>query len=339
MRFPLSVLFSVSILSIASSHEKPATIPVVTTWEELQKLPPIVLEDGVKVRLGLEANKFPQWSGGLLYCLTEGHRAFSESDSTSLGPVNVTFTYENDKAGQAEKQKHAPEGTDRKGNYLYVRPLPVDRVGYYDVTVMDRKSNVIAKAQIAGTKDFFHPWMPWLHDSGRRESPFEGIALPNVDSIGPLVVIEAGKGPKGRLPTLLAVDEKPKLTIKMAGKTMVIGAESEFTTFRPDLHFLARWWVNGKPFMPKQIDKLWRFEVTGRVTEEKELSLEVEFHPERLGAKPGDKIGLQLMYVGDEWAWCAGASLVPCASLWRKNAENVRVSNRIEFDVPKERGQ
>ncbi len=117
----------------------------------------------------------------------------------------------------------------------------------------------------------------------------------------------------------------------MKGKEIVIRADSEFTTSRPDYHFLARWWVNGKPFVPKQSDTLWEFSGYGRVSEEKELRLEFEFRPERLGAKPGDKIGLQLLHCESQWAWCGlekiGAS--------RTHGENVRVSNRIEFDVPK----
>lgn len=41
-------------------------------------------------------------------------------------------------------------------------------------------------------------------------------------------------------------DDRPKLTIRKIGKEIVIRAQTAFTTSRPDYHFLARWWVNGK---------------------------------------------------------------------------------------------
>jgi hypothetical protein len=158
--------------------------------------------------------------------------------------------------------------------------------------------------------------------------------LPNVDSLNPAAYIEPGKARKGKLPTQLPSNEKPKLTIKMVGKEIVIRAESEFTTSRPDYHFLARWWVNDKPFVPKQINDFRGFKGYGRVSEEKELRLEFEFHPERLGAKPGDKISLQLMHSEGEWSWCVGTSLAKGGGSSRKNGENVSISNRLEFDVP-----
>ncbi|MCI0381276.1 MAG: hypothetical protein L0215_27135 [Gemmataceae bacterium] len=63
MRCLLAFLFGISLAPGALPQEKPARIPVVKTWEELQAPPPIDLGDGVKIRLGLEADKFPQWSG------------------------------------------------------------------------------------------------------------------------------------------------------------------------------------------------------------------------------------------------------------------------------------
>ena len=176
--------------------------------------------------------------------------------------------------------------------------------------------------------------MPWLQGLDHPVTPWEGIVLPNVDNLGPAAFLEPGKARKGKLPTLLPSDEEPKLTIKMEGKEVVIRAASEFTTSRPDYHFLARWWVNDKPFVPKQIDKFWLFNGYGLVSEDKELRVEVDFRPGRLGAKPGDKIGLQLMHAEEEWTWCARSSHAK-ESAAHKNGENVRVSNRIDFVVPK----
>lgn len=317
------------------AQNTPACIPIVKTWEDLQMLPPIDLGNGVKIRLGLEADKVPQWSGALLFCLAEGY-APSEGGSGKppFGPVHAEFVFEKEKVEAAEI-RWASKPKSPKGTYLYVRALPIDRVGAYHVSVTDREGKVLGKALVDGTKDVFHPWMPWLEGLSQPVTPWEGIAIPNVDSLGPAAHIEQGEAKKGKLPTFLPGDEKPRLTIKMEGKEIVIRAESEFTTSRPDYHFLARWWVNDKPFMPKQTDKLGEFAGYGRVSDDKELRLQFEFRPERIGAKPGDKIGLQLMHSEGKWAWCTGTSLAQHASSLREHGENVSVSNRIDFAVPR----
>lgn len=331
----LAFLFSITIVPGVFGQSNPARIPAVKTWEELQALPPIDLGDGVKIRLGLEADRVPQWSGALLYCLAEGYAPPSSgSGQPPFGPVHADFVFENEQEA-AEVMRWGNNGESLKGTYLYVRALPVARVGTYHVTVTDRQGKVLATAPVHGTKDFFHPWMPWLQGLYQPVTPWVGIALPNLDCLGPAGFIEPGKARKGKLPALLPSDEKPKLTIKIEGKEIVIRAESEFTTSRPDYHFLARWRVNDKPFVPLQTDKLWVFNGYGRVSEDKELRLEFAFRPERLGARPGDKIGLQLMHSEGEWAWCAGSSLAKGGDSSRKHGENVSVSNRIEFEVPK----
>jgi hypothetical protein len=334
MRCLLAFVFIIALVPSVMGQNNPVRIPVVKTWEDLQTVPPIELGDGVKIRLGLEAEKVPQWSGALLYCLSEGYTPPSSgSGKRSFGPVYAAFTFEKEKEA-VDMMRWGTNDKNPKGTYLYVRVLPIARVGAYHVNVTDHQDKVLAKASVDGTKDVFHPWMPWLKGLAQPVTPWEGIALPSVNSIGPAELIEPGKTRKGPLPTLLPGDEKPKLTIKMEGKEIVIRAESEFTTSRPDYHFLARWWVNDKPLVPKQTDTLWGFFGYGRVSENKELRVEFEFRPERLNAKPGDKIGLQLMHAENQWAWCAGTSLNKSSSS-RKLGESVRVSNRIEFVVPK----
>ena len=86
--WPVLVVIGQVFLPPAQCQEKPAAarIPVVKTWKELQELPPIDLGDGVKIRVGIEATKVPQWSGALLYCLTEDiHRHPRVTGSCVLG--------------------------------------------------------------------------------------------------------------------------------------------------------------------------------------------------------------------------------------------------------------
>jgi hypothetical protein len=235
------------------------------------------------------------------------HSAVLRQGKTPLGPVHVDFAFGKGKEERlAQKINWESKSKSPKGTYLYVRALPVDRVGTYHATVTNRDGKVLAAAVVEGTRDFFHPWMPWLHGFEHFVAPWEdGIALPRLDSLAPAIFLEPGKAYKGKLPTFLPDDEKPALTIKKVGKELVIRADTNFTTSRPERHFLARWWVNGKPFVPKQTDKFSIFAGYGLVKEDEELRVEFDFRPERLGARPGDKISLQLMHSESCWDWCA----------------------------------
>jgi hypothetical protein len=337
MRFCVALLLSVIVVPQVLGQEKLAPIAVVKTWKELQEQPPIDLGDGVKIRLGMEAAKLPQWSGGLLYCLTEGYTPPSGGGGEPpFGPVHATVTFGDEKVVKGKMKWGISPKEAPKGDYLFVRAFAMDRVGKYSVRVTDSKGKLLAEASIEGSKDYFHPWMPWLRGYERPKTPWEsGIALPTMPDISPLVFIEPGKKKEGKLPTLLPSDEKPSLTIKMEGKEIVIRAETEFTDSRPDYHFLARWWVNGKPFVPKQTETFWGFIGYGRESADKELRQGFEFFPERLGAKVGDTIGLQVMHAERGWEWCAGQICEKQLGDCKAESEYVRVSNRIEFVVPK----
>lgn len=328
----MSSLFLITVIPDVATHHEPARIPVTKRWEDLQAQPSIDVGAGVKIRLGLEGARVPQWSGVLLYCLAEGYAPPSGgSGKTPFGPVHADFAFAGEKKA-AQFMRWGSNGKRPMGTYLYVRALPISRVGTYQVMVTDRQGKVLAAAPVEGTRDSFHPWMPWLKGLAHPEAPWEGIALPTVNTLGPVLMLEPGEARKGRLPTLLPSAQEPTLTIAKEGKVVVIRAETAFTTSRPDYHFLARWWVNGKPFVPKQIDQFRDFAGYGLVSEGKELRVEFDFHPERLGATRGDKIGLQLMHSEGAWNWCADSHL---GKRGASRSDNVRVSNRIDFEVPK----
>src|SRR5438132_2651863 len=169
---------------IASANEGPASIRVVKTWKELENLPPIELGAGVKIRLGLEAAKVPQWSGVLLYCLTEGYAPASHGAGATLGPLCATCQFGEGKTNESEAKWGRAKKDWSKGSYLFARAIPADRIGIYHVTVTDIQRKVIAKGTVEGTKDFFHPWMPWFYlrhgEDVDKNVPAKGIALPTV---------------------------------------------------------------------------------------------------------------------------------------------------------------
>ena len=111
-----------------------------------------------------------------------------------------------------------------------------------------------------------------------------------------------------------------------------------------DEHFLARWWVNGIPFVPGLIQPKaleWAGSGGGQMSNVKlmELSLFLDTEARRdLGVKPGDTVGLQLMY-------CPAGHQIVSAQLQKQesmaivqsteNMENFQpiVSNRVDFVV------
>jgi sugar phosphate isomerase/epimerase len=324
-----------SAVSVARAKDEasPARIAVVKTWKDLQSEPPITLGDGVKVRLGISADKGPRWSGAFLYCLTEGYvPASGGRGPVPLGPVHAAFTFGNAKSlpEQADWGAAKKKGGWPMGSYLFVRVLPVNRVGTYHVRVMHAKGRLVAEAALEGTRDDFHPWMPWFFlgevEELAEQNPAAGIALPTWSRFGPVGFAEAGEILPGDLPTVIPAAPKPGFGISFDGDEVVIHANTEFTASRPELHFLARWWVNDKPFVPAQVKKSWEMMGYGLVLQEKDLRVPLGFAPDRLGAKPGDRIGLQLLYCPGGWNWCSGRGHGAF-----RGSEVPWMSNRIDF--------
>jgi hypothetical protein len=337
MQSSLAMLAVLGMLHGVSDHGRHDWIRVVRTWEDLKAQPAIELGGGVRVRLGLEADRIPQWSGAYLYCLAENYVRQGSGVGRPVGPVRVDFVVDGPRLDEAkEVYEWGRQIAERPtGNCLYVRPLTVHVAGRFRLTVTGPKGRTIAQAFVDGTREAFHPWMPWLDGLHDPKTPGEGIALPQVDGFEPIESVESGVIRTGPLPRYLPGDRQPKLTIEVKDNEIVIRSETDFTTSRPDYHFLARWWVNDRPFLPKQL-KVCRSSVGyGLVSEDTELQLTFEFRPERLRAKAGDKIGLQLMHAEGEWQWCTEHPWAHGGGSFRRGGENVRVSNRIDFIAPR----
>jgi hypothetical protein len=335
MRNAVVILLAFGVAPGGVSADEPASIKVVKTWKDLHDVPPIHLGGGVKVRLGLEAATVPQWSRALLYCLTDGYTPSSSRSGPTIGPVFATFHFVNEKETKNEgKWGSAKDKVWPQGSYLFAGALPVDCVGSYDIKVTDRHGKMIARGTLEGTKEVFHPWMPWFYlrevEELARQTPAKGIALPRVDEMGPIAFLRPGKMISGNLPTLLPTKQTPKLTIRKRRDNVIIQSEKELHAKHPQFHFLARWWVNDNPFVPQQTNSFWESMRRGILVYEKELSMPLSFDPALIGAKPGDKVGLQILYCQSEWGWCAPRMLGGRGEL---NRANLRLSNRIDFVV------
>jgi hypothetical protein len=315
----------------------PPGIAVVKTWQELHAQPAIDLGDGVKVHLGIAADKCPQWGAVFLYCLTDGYvPANDNSGYQSLGPVVANFRHEKDLpyAGggphQGEKNEIAAAG-----HCLFVQMLAPVRTGTYRVDITNQERKLIAKTALECTSDAVHPWMPWFFLSRDTMGRAEGIALPAWRNTRPVATVEAGKELPVALPTVVPTKPAWWFKVSVDGDDVLIHSALEFTASRPDYHFLTRWWVNDKPFVPKQIKHLFGIAGYGRLYQDTQKRIPLKLMPQHLGAKPGDKIGLQLLYCPNQWALFTEHESLDGFG----GPEEPWLSNRVDFIAPEVKAQ
>ena len=101
-------------------------------------------------------------------------------------------------------------------------------------------------------------------------------------------------------------------------------------------HLLARWWVNGEPWMPGELAELEAFahEGSGRYVENRRLQVDLDLDPTALGAESGDRIGLQLLHVPRGWSHVGEGMEMMQAMLDHAEPPRTRMSNRIDFVAP-----
>ncbi len=158
-------------------------------------------------------------------------------------------------------------------------------------------------------------------------NPAAGLALPSWCGMLPLQT--TGLAGRASLPQLLpkAVDVGFHLSIQ--GNELSVNASSEFIVVRPDWHFLTRWWVNGRPFIPRQV-KNWS-DQNGIISHGKKAYMTMDFDPSRLEAGRGDRISLQLLYSESGWTFTGP---IESALGLHEGRPDVRLTNRIEWVVP-----
>jgi hypothetical protein len=302
------------------------SIQVTQTWRDLLNQPAISLEKGT-ARLGIEALQAPYRSGVLLYCLTDGYSLPQEwSETSRLGPFKLVVQHEDDNDEKAQEVGqmawHDPPDISQSIT-LFRRSIPLDRPGKFFITLLTLNDQLVGQAIVTATRPGFHPWMPLERSPGPNEAEDDdgrydavahvrnrakGIAIPRFEGMEPLPFRGDGSERKVRrrvgekLPTLFPTNHsnaRDSLTIRAAGTDLIIESRESIILARPDWHFLVRWWVNDKPYIPEQLDAF--ADQNGIVITGKTLYLYLDFLPERIGAKEGDNVDLQLLYCKNGW--------------------------------------
>jgi hypothetical protein len=185
----------------------------------------------------------------------------------------------------------------------------------------------IGLPNIRGSAGFFRGGLP-----GPGVSPAQQLRWAQLESrCGklPSRMVLPGKGP---LPKLIpdGIDPKMELSLDPDKVVLRVVSQDELTTYRPDWHFLCRWWVNGKPFIPAQADSIPSLGGGATIYPDEDVLLQLQFNAKELGAGSGDEIELQLLYCPQSWLAVKNPQNIETSG----STEFPRLTNRVHFKVP-----
>lgn len=339
--------------SVRADEKTAKSIPVVSTWGELRKSPVVSSGDYGHARVGIRATEAPRNSGVLVYCLVSQFdpMAFpSRFDHEAvLGPLDCQIGTGDQLIARAKVLMEQTRFTEDATEVLFTRVVAIDQIRQFVVELKERNgTTVIARGTVSGTDTPYHGWSPFSPGTKLQadlpadetdtyyatlSSRPRGIALPAHDGMSPVDWDGSNRrhADSDRLPTLIPTKANGSLTLEGDHRRLRIRSTTEMIVARPDWHFLARWWVNGKPFTAPAGQSI--SDQNGLIITGRRIDITFEFDGADVGAKSGDTIGLQLLHLPDGWR------VVHSFAEARLAAEEVsvevpRLTNRIEFQVP-----
>lgn len=300
-----------------AAEAAPAEIARVETWEDLQARPAIRLSSGATVRLGVERARSPRRTSVLVYCLTDGYstpRGWRESDR--LGPLRLRVRREGDAARGEEIRSLAEHaGPEASGRLCFLSAVRLPSAGSYRLEARELGGRLVARGTVVATDEAAQAWLrfapgPRTLDRPGEEDPFhrltprvEGAVLPRWVSSTPMVV-DGRRGDRrikilarGRLPTAVPRAPHSGIRLEVRGEDLLVTTEESIITSRPDWHFIARWWVRGKPVEPSELEAL--SDMNGLLSTGKRLRLRLAPRAALPGVDPGDRVEVQLLYCRD----------------------------------------
>jgi len=306
-------------------------VPVVRTLAELEASP-VVMVDGEKIHLGIEAERCALGSGVLLYCVPVGGSYGKETSGreweNQLGPVRVELSYPGVPEIRREFDFVVQCFEDVDNPVLFVLGVRPRREGVCTIRISALAGELVAQRTIRVPKREASPWMGFnalaLRDADgllRRYELAGSRGVPQYD----------GKLPRSKvavLPRLWPQQTDPELKVSM--EHGVIHVWSKPWVYNDLDSWLIRWWINGKPVMhdiPGSKKIATCRDIMGSMRSPKEFAFRLEAVVKTLGAEPGDVVEFQLMYCPDGIDWEGNASMANMIS----EREGVRLSNKARW--------
>jgi hypothetical protein len=104
----------------------------------------------------------------------------------------------------------------------------------------------------------------------------------------------------------------------------------------PHDYLLARWWVNGQPFVPKEDQGAYMAMHNGAFSELRTVDLRLVLKFSEIGARTGDHVDLQVLFSSDGWDWVTNDLEIrwPSGPAGYETPPLLRLSNRASLVVP-----
>ena len=360
---------------VPCAAQSPAPLAGVRTWGDLRAQPPVNLPAppasvaASSYRLGINLAAAKLYGGVVIYCLAKGAEPAASPGELGFFQVEVQRPKSASRI-QNEPLAYVAAGKQASGEILFMKSVPLTEPGAYIFTVKrllgdekDARQVTVAAMTVTVANDSAPLWSPWplntadgavgilaSNDASQRNSgavgvanPATGVAIPKMPEQFTGEVLNPS-APNVPLPELLPSEVDPGVKLQAVGSLLIVTLDHGIPPAFADEKFLSRWWVNGQPFTPKfapmEFSSFYFMRHNGMQSAAlgTQITLQDEFHPEHLGAKKGDQIGVQLLLCPQGSEYSGPEQNMPMFdAMGRESADTdvrsvaPRLSNRVTF--------
>jgi hypothetical protein len=278
----------------------------------------------VNVWLGIDRDSASSSGAVVLYCASKGV-TFLSPNGVGLGPFAVVVHAPKTVARMADLQKAIQQKRQHQQLHdstfvLSAHTVTLSGPGEYLIELLQRSAKdatspakIVAQATVEVSADVATPWVPWGEPTAEAppalishwdhqdiaatvSNPSGGNAAPKA----PPDPFYYGTAPDNTtpLPQLIPDQPDPQSQLTMVGGTLVYTGKRIHWVFPQD-YFLTRWWVNDQPYAlplePKSEATCRCFEGMVPATDPASATFQLDFQPDRLGIRRGDKVSVQLL--------------------------------------------
>ena len=336
--------------------EKLAKLRVVRTWAELRAQKAFDLEGGLRVRLGMEADRARVHEGVLLYCLVEGRGPINARLEALdvLGPISCSTRKVGSRhdPGVAKVVRVGNDPSSGASERLYQRSIGIPEAGSYLVHLRTRDAGrPLAWGEIRGLAEEAHAWCCFANAKAdarervaggggatvtRVATRSDGWGLPHQSGIEPVSWSPGEERPAGDelLPALIPPLADLELAAEVRAPDLVrltLTSERAMIINDPFGRLLVRYWVNQRPFQPEFLKSI-EAEDPGFLVQGRKAIIDLELTPEHLGARVGDRIEIQLLYLPGGWL-VLGFAEVLMRPLLEDEMRISGLTNRVGFTL------
>ena len=202
---------------------------------------------------------------------------------------------------------------------LFARTIYLDDPGEHTIDLVQWQKvagavppKIVASVTVKVAGDPALPWMKWgaseqaeVAETASQSAsgivfasvsnPAGGIAVPKPPNQPSF--FQAAPNGATPLPQLIPDQPDTHTQLQMADNVLIFTGPKINWLF-PQNYFLTRWWINDQPYVPSPTDAEVSAQAYSGAVPYKDPSsvrFNLDFHPERMGVKKGDKVGVQVL--------------------------------------------